>query len=806
MKIDRRGFVKFVVGAGVGFHLTPWPWKLMDDVAIWTQNWPWVPRLTRYPAQDFHPTVCTLCEGGCGLFVRVINGERTVKAEGLPAAPVNQGKLCPLGAAGPQYQYSLARFQGPLKRIGARGAGAWAKLDWSQALQEVGGRLADLRKEGKAGSVVMVSGRRSCLTRALAERFMNAYGSPNLVDLPSLAGARAVADKAQFGPGVQVGYDLESTGYILSFGAGLLEGWGSPVQSIRAFNRLQAGGGRVVQIDSRASLTASKAGKWIAVAPGTEAALALGLATIFIADGLYDEKFVGAYTHGFDQFKDLLYKEYTPEKVEAITGVPQETIRQLAHEFAKSQPGVAVAGRGRGDLPTPVYELMAVMALNALAGNINRTGGVIIKKDLPLAEWPELILDQAAQDSLASPRLDLARSEKYPFSESLLHHLVEAIETGPTPVEVLIIDQANPAYFGADPGAFQRALAKVPLVVTLSSLADDTSYLADFVLPAALNFDGPADVVNPPGLPYPLFGAAEAVLDKGPFDTRPAGDIYLGLAEAVGGAVAEAMPFKSHREMVARTAAGLFASGRGLVAEAGGISSGVLLGDEVSPSQFKDEEEFLKALQAGLFWYDPAFEFGRLEGVFKTETGQFEFLSQTLQTALAGFVGRKGEAAALEELGVTLGGEAAYLPHYEPVVPSDPEKTLPLLLVPVEQFKLVNRFIGNAPYLTKSLEDITLKENDLVVEVNPETARELHLSNGDRAVLKTRKGQFTVRVYLYQGARPGVVYAPLGLGHHGFDLYLRGKGANPMEIVEPITDPLSGEALWWGTRANLIKV
>ncbi|MDY6851211.1 MAG: molybdopterin dinucleotide binding domain-containing protein, partial [Thermodesulfobacteriota bacterium] len=85
------------------------------------------------------------------------------------------------------------------------------------------------------------------------------------------------------------------------------------------------------------------------------------------------------------------------------------------------------------------------------------------------------------------------------------------------------------------------------------------------------------------------------------------------------------------------------------------------------------------------------------------------------------------------------------------------------------------------------------------------TAERLGLKEGDRTWLKTEKGKLAVRVHLFEGARPEVVYAPIGLGHSGYDLYLRGKGANPMKIVETTADPLSGQALWWGTRANLIK-
>jgi len=795
MKLDRRGFIKLAVGAAAGFHLTPLPWKLMDDIAIWTQNWPWVPRLPRYPEVAYARTICDLCDGGCGIKVRLVNQNQSVKVEGEPSAPVNRGKVCLMGAAGPQYQYSLARFHGPVRRIGARGSGAFVRISWEEAFKEVVTRLAELRREGQAHNVVLISGRRHSLVGALSERFLKAYGSPNLVKMPSVEDGRRLADLAQFGRKDCTGYDLEHSKFILSFGCGLIEGWGAPVRSIQAYSGWRAGGAaKFVQVDTRASLTASKADEWVAVAPGTEAALALGLAHVIIKEGLHDRAFIDQQTFGFEAFEALVGQYYSPAKVSAVTGAPEAVIVKLAREFARTKPAVAIAGKGKGDLPTPAYEIMAVHALNALVGNINQEGGLIIRKELPLAPWPEPVLDATAQAGTAAPRLDLAGGDKYPLAESLLSNLVESIDRGRLyPVKALIIDRANPAFFGPDPGAFRAALAQIPFVVSLSSFADDTSIHADLVLPETANFEGPVDVINPPTLPYPLFGLADPALPRPTFETKPAGDIYITLAKALGDGVKEALPFKNYNEAVRKAAAGLFQSGRGRVAQNEGEAPGRVFGGQAQPQLFGSEKDFFKALAAGQFWYDPDFTFGDLAEAFQTPSGRFEFLSQTLKEALgrAGLAGSRGEAC---------------LPRYEASVPTELSHEYPLLMVPVEFFKLVNESEGGAPYLTKLLEDDLLKGKDLFVQINPRTAIDLGLAEGDRARLKTRKGGLAVRVHLFEGARPGVVYAPIGLGHLGYDLYWRGKGVNPMEIVETTTDPLSGQALWWGTRANLTKV
>lgn len=804
--MDRRGFIKLVVGAAAGFHLTPIPWRIMDDISIWTQNWPWVPRSTRYPGLAYAQTVCTLCGGGCGIKARLVDGKRTCKVEGQNGAPVNQGRVCPVGAAGPQYQYSPSRYLGPLKRVGARGSGAYAPVSWAEAVKEVGARLADLRKQGLAHTVAMITGRRHTLVRQAAARFMTAYGSPNLVDMPSLGTAWDYAVRAQFGADNGLGLDLEKSRWIMSFGTALLEGWGSPVRSIQAFSRWRASGKvKFIQVDTRASLTASKADQFVPINPGTEAALALGMAHVIIKEGLFNQDFVAKNCFGFDEFKAMVLQNYSPNQVAVITGVPENTIAVLAREFAKTEKAVAVPGKGKGALASPVYELMAVMALNALVGNINQPGGVIVKQDLPLAKWPEVAADKVAQVSLAVPRLDQAGSAKYPLTRSLLGRLAEAIKSGgPYPVNVLMIDQANPAFFGTDPSAFREALSRVPLVVGISSMADDTTIHADIILPEATNFESPADVINPPTIPYPIFGMGKGFL-KSAYDTKPAGDIYLALAKAIGAPVTEALPFKNHAEMLKAAALGLFQAKRGVIAKAAGALPEDILGTEVKPASFADDKAFFKALDEGVFWYDPNFKFGDVSAAFQTPSRKFEFLSQSIQAALAGFMAEKGSEVALAALGQTLKAEHVALPHFEPATTTKTVPAFPLTLVPVENFKLHTGSLGNAPYLTKLLEDLTLKGDKLVVEVNPRTGAELHLHENDKAWLETPKGRQEVLVHLSEGAKPGLVYAPIGLGHVGFDLYLRGKGSNPLEIMEPQADPLCGEALWWATKANLIK-
>jgi menaquinone reductase, molybdopterin-binding-like subunit len=150
MKIDRRSFLTYgtalVLGGAAGSMLTPAPWKLTDDVAIWTQNWPWTP-VPEDGEVSYKQTVCTLCDGGCGINVRLVNG-RPVKIKGSEGYPTNKGSLCPMGISGLQYLYGPSRVTSPLKREGKRGEGKWKKVSWDEALTDVSKELAALRGSG----------------------------------------------------------------------------------------------------------------------------------------------------------------------------------------------------------------------------------------------------------------------------------------------------------------------------------------------------------------------------------------------------------------------------------------------------------------------------------------------------------------------------------------------------------------------------------------------------------------------------------------------------------------------------------
>jgi anaerobic selenocysteine-containing dehydrogenase len=146
------------------------------------------------------------------------------------------------------------------------------------------------------------------------------------------------------------------------------------------------------------------------------------------------------------------------------------------------------------------------------------------------------------------------------------------------------------------------------------------------------------------------------------------------------------------------------------------------------------------------------------------------------------------------------------MPHYEEIQSGADKKEYPLLLFPMELINLASGWIGNPPFLNKTLFDHQLRRDDLFVEMNPKTASQYRLKEGSKAIMRSPEGELQVRIHLFHGAMPDVVFIPVGLGHTAYDKYLKGKGVNPHKIIDQVEDPLSGQPVWWNTRVTLIKV
>lgn len=343
MKVSRRDL--FLGGAGLtaGLLFTPVPWKLMGDVSIWTQNWPWIPQPPRGPVET-RQSCCTLCPGGCGVRVRMA-GSWPVGISGIGTDPRTKGALCPLGFAAHQLNWHPRR----LREVRHRGRVA----SWAEA-------QAALEKTLSEGRIAIVDGRPGRAASSVLEQFAANHGGRYRVALDKETQALAPYAEWSGVAAPDLGYDLENAKTIVSFGAPLLDGWGTPGRFTHLWSEKAAGQAdpqlRLIQVETKLSHTAARAWRWIAIHEGSEAELAAGLAHVLVDEHLVSAK-------GPLPFASL-------EEAAAQTGLTADAIRELAHTMVARQPTLVITAG-----PNP-----AVAALNVLLGAVGAPGGIVAKK------------------------------------------------------------------------------------------------------------------------------------------------------------------------------------------------------------------------------------------------------------------------------------------------------------------------------------------------------------------------------------------------------------------------------------------
>jgi len=533
MKVDRRSFLGLGLGAVAGVVVSPVGLKLTDDSSIWTQNWPWTP----VPVDgeiSYDNSVCNLCPGNCGISVRKIAG-RPVKIEGLAGYPINDGGACLHGIAGLQYLYDPARVKTPLRKNGDK----FEKISWEDAISLVAGKLAELRKSNAPQKLACITDKAQGSVPKLFKRFVTAFGSPNLYTMPSLESNLELTAQTLHGAGKTIGFDLENSDFVLSFGAGLIEGWGTPVSCFKANASRKERHAKLYQIEPRLSNTAANADKWIPINPGTESDLALGLCAVIIKKNLFkgNNSDTGNFKGGFNKFAIMVQKEYAPEKVAETCGIKAGDIEKLAVMFAKAKMPVAIPGKGRGKNGQSLKEFSAVHTLNCLVGNLNQKGGAFVMAQNDYLSFPEAVMDDVAETGAGQEKL-----------AGSINDLVAKLSAAKTPiVDALFVYNANPCYSFSDPKRVKEAFKKVPFVVSFSSFLDETAMEADVILPTHTFLEAMEDVPSQAGLAKNVVGLIRPVI-KPVFDTKDPGDALILLAQALGGTIAENFEWESYAE------------------------------------------------------------------------------------------------------------------------------------------------------------------------------------------------------------------------------------------------------------------
>ncbi|MCE5243912.1 MAG: molybdopterin-dependent oxidoreductase [Syntrophobacteraceae bacterium] len=771
----------------------------MDDAAIWSQNWSWRPSPARGHITKAS-SICTLCDGGCGIQGRLVDKKRIIGIEGNPAHPVNMGGVCPLCAAGAQFVYAPYRITQPLKQTKKRGdVTGFQPVAWNDAIAELGARLAKLRTDGKPQSAACITGQRRSSMDDLWRQFFTAYGSPNLYTMPSPADSNKLAATLTTGKSASFAFALERASYVLCFGAGMAEDSCAPSRMQAAFRQWRGAAAgknpvKIVQVESRCSLSASKADQFLAVAPGGEAALAMAIANVMIKENLYDADFVGKNVFGFEDWTDAQgktrqgFKNYAlsavnaPEEISKRVGLDASRIRDVAREFARQKGAVAVWGEQSAGLAGNIYHDLVFLALNVLKGNPGGDGLVALVPEVPLGALPQVNPDATAQQGLQK-KISQPQPGKMPLPGNGLYVFLDAVASGASyPVDVLMIHEANPAYSLPETKLFKDALAKTGMLVSFSSYMDETAQQADLILPNHVAFERFDDAIGIEGAPFAYYAVAAPVIEP-QCNTKHTGEILLEVGKSVGGNVGAAVPWSSYQDYLKSRVKELAAAKQGALAEKPDVALWQLKPGQSPSGSLGDAAALWKKLVGGACWYDAPAD--TLQGL-ATPSGKLELACQSLQA--------KG-GAGMDDL--------AFLPHFAQIAPSGDPKQFPLLMVTYKSTSLSDGYLPTPPFMMKTVFDFVLKGTDLFVEVNPQDAAALGLGDGEQATLSTTQGDLPVRVRLYAGARPGVVYMARGLGHKAYDQYIQDKGVNANQAIEVQMDPVTGLGTVWATRAQL---
>lgn len=763
---------------------------------------------------------CGQCSGGCSIRVRTIGG-RAVNITGNPLYPLNRKGICPKGIAGLQVLYDPDRIRQPLKRIGNRGEGKWQKVSWNEAVGTVAERLRDIRQRGEPEKLVFLSGESRGLMDAFVSRFCRAFGTPN--DIRKISPALEAESLVRYctqGTLAPFAYDLENCNYLLSFGYPLLEANVSPVRTLRAHGVLRqerpGPKARIVQIEPRLSVTAGKADEWVPVNPGTEGALALGIAYVLIRERLYDESFVKSHTFGFEDwtdgegnshagFKRTILEEYHVDEVARITGIPVSTILRIGKEFGSARPAIAM---GEMTSTNAVYNLMAVHALNALVGSIDVSGGIVFPRGVPFKELPKIDLDETAARGLKHERLDHASTREFPLSRHVASALPQAIIDKPESVQALFLYQVNPLY-SSPSSKLAEAFTKIPLIVSFSPFLDESSAYADLILPDHTYLERWQDDPAPPVVPFVSLALRQPVVDP-LYDTMNTGDVLIKIAREVGGPLASAFPWEDFVKALGYSISGLFEARRGGIVE-GSNTAGSWVGHLEErgwwyPS-YGSFDEFWAQLQEKGGWWDPEYEFGEWDRIFATSSGKFEFYSTNLRKALGTLANGddKRMESLLADLKLSARGDRVALPHFEPPRFVGAEEKYPLQLNVVRLMPLTKARNASQPFLQEILGPHLHVQWDSWLEINPETAARLGIADGDLVWLESPAGRIKVRARFYAGAMPQVVNIPAGLGHTDYGRWAKGIGVNPMVVTANEYDRLGGLSAVGATRVRVTK-
>lgn len=724
---------------------------------------------------------CTFCGGNCGVLVHVVEGKVT-KVVGNREHQLTLGHVCERVGYASRWLYHPDQLMYPLKRKGERGEAKWQRVTWDQALDEIAEKLKSIKERHGAESLVVIEGTYRSGPFWARSRFCSLFGNPQNVTHPGIiCGLNCNSiDMAMIGGICFVPY-ISKTNCLVLWGQNPAESAPRTLGSMK--RRQEKGPYKLIVIDPRRTKVAEMADMWLQIRPGTDCALALGWLNVIINEGLYDKEFVEKWTFGFDKLSERV-QEYPPQKVAEITGLPAQQIIESARMYATAGPacisrGVCTDQLGRNSARIE----QARVSLRAITGNIDVAGGDLTTNVGPIVdgkmflresqlELLDKLTPEQRQKQLGADRYKLMTwpgyeptaelfKKAYGIPEASMHRLGvapslvwRAILSGkPYPVKAIITWDSNPLMWASNTKLVHEAMKSpnLELNVVCDFWLTPSAELADYVLPVTSWMERPLcstfeDIADV------VFGGDRAIQPLG--ERRDDYTIWRELGIRLG--QEEYWPWKTHEDVIKYQLESV-----GITYEEF-VNAGFLRGDA---RKFKRYEQ---------------------EG-FQTPSGKVELY-----------------CTELEKLGYDP------LPFYEEP-PESPVSTPELL----NEYPLILNTGGRFMPMHHSEHrqwgtGMRERHPHPLMDIHPETAKKLGISEGDWVWIETRRGKIKQKARLNDGILPNVVNVQASWWFPempGAEPSLHGlweSNANMLTLDEPdCCDPLTGG---WCNRALLCKV
>ncbi len=810
------------------------------------------------------PTACWSCVTRCAAIGFVEDG-RAVKMESNPASIRTEGKMCSKGQSGPNDIYFPDRILYPMKRVGPRGGGKWKRISWDDALAELSGRLKKLRDDGHPEKFMFHYGRmKASSSKLIKSAFLGTYGTKTIGNHTSICeGGKWTAQELTWGKHYD-NWDFDKTKFILNFGSNVFEAHTNHIPaSHRLIRAMVDRGVRMVTFDVRLSNTAAKSDEWIPVKSGTDGAVILAMCNVVMQNGLYDRdflKFVRATEDVNASVDEKIYalkshlSKYTSEWAEKISGVNASRIKSLALEFAKTKPAVMVTYRGAVAHYNGNEAERAAQMLASITGNIDNPGGRCRGVG---AKWK---YPKGPKDKPKGKKLNILDGKGAAFpTHHMSHYVFKMIKDGSNGrPDIYMWYCYNPVYVNGENQENIDVLKDekmIPFTVTSNIVYDESSKLADMILPDATYLErwDWEDMVSPAQIPE--FYIRQPLI-KPLGESRDLGDVVIELADRMDmplgiGSSKEEFVKKSHEKTpgIKDLPGGGFEymKKHGVwtdpnakpryygykkavldVSREPVTVGGVRYADMSEPEKVAPHmgDDVLYDKKTGVFWHwkhskAKDAEEATKKGYTNTKNAYKGYVGQLIGNKVyKGFKPDKLNKTGYLELYSALMEKKGFapLPTWIPIPEHEKMGSGDLILTTYKVAVQIHSRSTHRKWLTELY-------HDNPGWINSKTASSLGIRDGDRIKVKSKIGEIVTKARVNEKIVPGVIAISFHLGREESGRYGSGKkspmahdndpdlklmwwkehGVHPNWIIPNSPDPINGQQRWMDTVVKVTK-